>query len=193
MNKNDLPRLYEKATEEADKFIQNVKEVDLEKQSVDRDWTVRELINHIVYEQLWLPELLEGKTIKEVGDKYEGDLLGDDFKKVWKDVKDRVNEAVKKEGALTGIAHLSFGDVPSAQYVGDMLFDLTVHAWDVAFSTGQEDELDSELLDIAYDHASQHAEGWRKVGALGPEIKVSEDASKLTKMLALTGRKRESS
>ncbi|MFC7484541.1 maleylpyruvate isomerase N-terminal domain-containing protein [Luedemannella flava] len=42
------------------------------------DWTVRELVNHLVYEQLWTPPMFAGATIAEVGDRFEGDLLGDD-------------------------------------------------------------------------------------------------------------------
>jgi uncharacterized protein (TIGR03086 family) len=42
------------------------------------DWDVRTLVNHIIYEQMWSVPLLAGATIAEVGDRFEGDLLGDD-------------------------------------------------------------------------------------------------------------------
>src|ERR687898_387693 len=42
------------------------------------DWDVRTLINHIAYEDLWTVPLMEGVTIAEVGDRFEGDLLGED-------------------------------------------------------------------------------------------------------------------
>src|ERR671911_280522 len=42
------------------------------------DWDVRALVNHIAYEDLWTVPLMEGATIAEVGDRFEGDLLGDD-------------------------------------------------------------------------------------------------------------------
>ena len=47
------------------------------------EWTVRKLINYHVYDDSWVPETLAGKTIEEVGTKYDGDLLGDDPKKRW--------------------------------------------------------------------------------------------------------------
>src|SRR2546425_703344 len=40
------------------------------------DWAVRDLVRHLVYEELWAPSLLEGKTIAEGGDRLEGDILG---------------------------------------------------------------------------------------------------------------------
>src|SRR4051794_26430814 len=42
------------------------------------DWDVRALVNHVVSEQLWSVPLLAGATIAEVGDKYDGDVLGGD-------------------------------------------------------------------------------------------------------------------
>ena len=42
------------------------------------DWTVRELVNHIVTGNYWAAELGAGQTIEEVGDRLDGDVLGDD-------------------------------------------------------------------------------------------------------------------
>ncbi len=43
-----------------------------------RDWTVRDLVNHVVGEDAWTVPLVEGKTIADVGSTLDGDLLGDD-------------------------------------------------------------------------------------------------------------------
>ena len=42
------------------------------------DWDVRTLVNHLVGELRWMPPILAGRTIEEVGDQFDGDLLGDD-------------------------------------------------------------------------------------------------------------------
>ena len=42
------------------------------------EWDVRTLVNHVAGEYLWVPEMLAGKTIADVGDRLDGDLLGDD-------------------------------------------------------------------------------------------------------------------
>ena len=42
------------------------------------EWDARELVNHVVGEDRWTAPLLEGATIAEVGDRFDGDLLGDD-------------------------------------------------------------------------------------------------------------------
>ena len=38
-----------------------------------REWSVRDLVGHLVYEQLWAPELLAGCTTAQVGDRFDHD------------------------------------------------------------------------------------------------------------------------
>jgi uncharacterized protein (TIGR03086 family) len=47
------------------------------------DWSVRDLVNHVTGEHLWAPHLLDGATIAQVGDRYDGDLLGDSPLTAW--------------------------------------------------------------------------------------------------------------
>src|SRR6202051_4679497 len=42
------------------------------------EWNVRLLVNHVAGEYLWVPEMLSGRTIAEVGDRLDGDVLGAD-------------------------------------------------------------------------------------------------------------------
>ena len=41
-----------------------------------REWTVRDLVNHVTGEDLWTAPLLRGETIERVGGRFDGDLLG---------------------------------------------------------------------------------------------------------------------
>src|SRR6187200_2024810 len=41
------------------------------------EWSVRDLVNHVVNEERWTVPLIQGHTMAEVGDSLEGDLLGD--------------------------------------------------------------------------------------------------------------------
>ena len=42
------------------------------------EWNVRALVNHVAGEYLWVPELMAGKTVAQVGDRFDGDQLGDE-------------------------------------------------------------------------------------------------------------------
>ncbi|HEY0869487.1 MAG TPA: maleylpyruvate isomerase N-terminal domain-containing protein, partial [Acidothermaceae bacterium] len=47
------------------------------------DWSVRDVVNHVTSEHLWVPHLLRGETIAQVGSRYDGDVLGDDPVYAW--------------------------------------------------------------------------------------------------------------
>src|SRR5689334_15822622 len=72
------------------------------------DWDVRTLVNHVVGELLWVPPLLEGRTIAEVGDRFDGDVLGDDPAAVATDAARALQAAASEPGAQERTVHLSF-------------------------------------------------------------------------------------
>jgi uncharacterized protein (TIGR03086 family) len=185
----DLKKLYKKAQEQTDKFVKNVKAEDFGKQSTCSEWSVRDLLNHIVGENLWVPELLAGKTMEEVGTKYDGDVLGEDPGAAWEQSSMEAISAVEDLKDLDQVTHLSFGDFPASEYLKQMIVDITIHGWDVAKSTNQDDKLDEELAEKAFELFVPMAEEWRQGGALEEKVKVDEDASFQVKLLALSGRK----
>lgn len=186
----DLVKLHKKAGEQVTKFIADVKHDQWGSQSNCTEWSVRDLINHIVSENLWMPEMLVGQTIDEVGDKYEGDVLGRYPLKAFEQSQKAADEAIAKPDALKKVVHLSYGDYPASLYISHRIVDLVVHGWDIAKSTGQEDNLDDELIQAAYEIIEPEVEDWRKSGILGPKIGFLEDADLQTKLLAIMGRKR---
>src|SRR5437016_8090991 len=86
------------------------------------DWQVRGLVNHLVYEQLWVPPLLDGKTVAEVGDRFEGDQLGDDPVKAWEEAAAAARAALVEPGALDRVVHLSYADRPANEYAMELVF-----------------------------------------------------------------------
>src|SRR3954470_13259029 len=65
------------------------------------DWDVRALVHHLVYENVWAPPLFDGKTVAEIGDRFEGDLFGDDAKAAWARSAQEAHAAVSAPGAMT--------------------------------------------------------------------------------------------
>ena len=59
------------------KRLDAVTETQWAAETPNADWDVRTLVNHVVGEMLWVPSVLDGKTIAEVGDRFDGDVLGD--------------------------------------------------------------------------------------------------------------------
>lgn len=152
------------------------------------DWDVRSLVNHLVYELRWAVPLLDGWTIAEVGDRFEGDLLGDDPAGRWDQAADAALAAVDGEGALDRTVHLSFGDFPGREYILQLFADLLIHGWDLSVATGQDTRLDPDLVAACAAWFGGVADGYRQAGAVGARPDVPDDADPQMRLLAEFGR-----
>jgi len=186
---SDLRDLYRRAVDEFGKRVHSVSDDQWKASTPCTDWDVHTLVNHLVNENKWVMPLLEGKTIEEVGDAFDGDLLGADPKKAWEQAAQEAVTAVEKEGAEDQTVHVSFGDISGTNYISQVLTDHVIHAWDLARGIGDDDGLDTELVDFAFGFLEPQVAAWRAAGAFGEEVKVEEGADRQTRLLAMTGRR----
>lgn len=185
----DVPDLYRRAMEQFGELLRGVGDDRWDDPTPCTDWSVRDLANHVIGENLWMPPMMEGKTVAEVGDAFEGDLLGDDPAGRWDRAAKEALAVVQEPGALERTVHLSFGDFSGRFYVGQVLSDHVIHAWDLARALGVPEELDGELVEFAYEELVPQFEQWRAAGAFGPKVEVAEGADLQTKLLAEAGRR----
>src|SRR6476659_348634 len=78
----------------------------------DGDWDVRALLNHLIAGNFWAAELTAGKTIEEVGDRLDGDLIGNDPVPAWESSAKAAAAAFEAPGALEAPCAVSYGPVP---------------------------------------------------------------------------------
>lgn len=155
------------------------------------EWTVTDLLNHLVSEQLWVPSLLAGATMAEVGGRFDGDQLGADPKRAWSSAAAAARAAWTADGVLGREVHLSFGDAGARMYGWQMTMDLTVHAWDLARAIGAPADVDEELAEslLAEFRPQLDAMGSGGVpGIFAPPVRVEAGAGPRRRLLALTGR-----
>jgi uncharacterized protein (TIGR03086 family) len=152
-------------------------------------WDVRALVNHLVIEQLWAPLLLDGATIEDVGDRFDGDQLGDDPVVAWADAAAAAREAFAAPGALRRFVELSYGRRPAERYCREMTMDLTVHAWDLARGINTDERLDGRLVSDVLAFIEPQVEQLATTGLFATPVAVGEDADAQTRLLALLGRR----
>lgn len=152
------------------------------------DWDVRALLNHVVGELLWMPLLLAGQTIAEVGDRFDGDVMGAGPKEVASTAAAAALRAAAEPGVLERTVHLSFGDVPGVEYLNQVTSDVVIHTWDLARAVGGDEHLDEELVGEVAGFLLPQVDGWRAAGAFGPAIDVPPGADAQSRLLAHTGR-----
>ena len=186
----DLQQLHQRGLDEFDRYMKEIKADQWGNQTPCVEWSVRDLVNHIVNEDKWTVPLMEGATIEEVGDRFDGDLLGDDPQGVWGVAMKEASNAVQEEGALERTVNVSWGQIPSSEYVFQLFNDHVIHAWDLAKGIGADDNLDQELVEALYEVAKPRAEEFAGYGVFGTPVEVSDDADTQTKLLGIFGRKR---
>lgn len=153
------------------------------------EWDVRALVNHLVGELMWMPPLLAGQTIADVGDRLDGDLLDPEPLHAWTNAVQDAVAAVEQPGALDRTVHLSYGDTPAAAYVTEVAADLTVHAWDLARGIGASDQLDSGLVHWVYPQAKERLSPGGLPGYFEPAVPVADNVTEQVRLLALYGRR----
>jgi uncharacterized protein (TIGR03086 family) len=153
-----------------------------------REWDVRTLVNHVVYEQRWSVPLFAGATIADVGDRFEGDLLGDDAVGAATEAAEDARAAVGEPGVLDRTVHLSFGETPAPEYLYQLFADHLIHGWDLAVGTGQDRTLDPEAVRACAEWFASNEEAYRSSGAIGPRAELPAGASEQDRLLAAFGR-----
>jgi uncharacterized protein (TIGR03086 family) len=187
---SELPELFERASRHFGTLVHQVGDDQWGAPTPCSDWDVRALVNHLVFEARWAVPLLEGATIEEVGDRFDGDLLGDDPKATYDEARAAVQASIEAPGALQRTVHLSYGDTPAPGYLMQLTGDFVVHSWDLARGIGADDALDPELVDWVDRETRPQADMLAQSGMFDPPIDVPDDADAQTKMLALFGRQR---
>lgn len=176
------------AIKAADEVVMRVEEGHFGRPTPCSDWNVRQLLNHIINEVAWIPEMLAGKTIAEVGDALDGDLIGDDLRHSWKAYSETALEAAEQTPPHK-VVRLSYGNVPAEEYLQEVSGDIIIHTWDLARGIGAPFHIDESVALAIYDRTKDKISDWRKSGLVGEQVPVPPDASAEVKLLGLFGRK----
>jgi uncharacterized protein (TIGR03086 family) len=184
----NVPDLHRRACEEFGRRIDTVADGQWHLPTPCSDWDVRTLVNHIVSETLWTSPLMEGRTIKDIGDRFDGDVVGDDPRNAFHEAATPAIDAMSSDGAMSRTVHLSFGDTPAPEYAMQLFADYLIHGWDLARAIGGDDRLDPELVAACSEWFKSVENAYRSAGAIGPRPDVPAGADPQTELLAMFGR-----
>jgi uncharacterized protein (TIGR03086 family) len=155
------------------------------------EWTVRDLINHMVGGATMFAVSVEEGSVPDdvVGRLMGGDNLGNDPQGAWATASDRAMKAFSLPGAMDKVVKLPFGEMPTGIALNIAIFDVATHACDLAKATGQQ-VTDTEVLEGALGIGKQMiGPDLRVPGVFGDEQAADARASAEDKLLAFAGRK----
>ena len=151
----------------------------------DVEWTVRDLVAHVVEEQRWVPQLLGGRTIAQA--KLELEPLRDDLPAEWA----LYSLAATSAWAATpseNLVHLSYDTVTTEHYLRELVSDIAIHTWDLARAIGADDELDADLVEAVWSVFEPQQDTLAASGLFAPPVAIPDDAPLQSRLLAVTGR-----
>jgi uncharacterized protein (TIGR03086 family) len=191
------PEVFVLADRTLDEVVQQIRDdqwdmpmpPDFARRDSTRVPTLRTIIGYHAYDDAWVPDMLAGRTMAEVGDDaWRGDLLGDDPKGAFTTLVDRACEAAETLDDLGRTVHCSFGDFTAQQYLWQVTLFRGMRAHDIAQVVGADVPMPDALVQGIWEQVQPRAEEWRSYGVFPAAVPVPADAPLLDRLLGLTGR-----
>jgi len=158
--------------------------------ATDHRPVLREVVNYHAYDDAWVPDMLAGRTMDEVGrERFRGDLLGDDPKGSFAAIVERACAAALALEDLDRTVHCSFGDFPARGYLWQVTSFRAFRTHDLARVLGVDPTLPPDLVQGLWDEFVPRAEEMRRIGVFRQPVPVPDDAPLQDRLVALTGRR----
>jgi uncharacterized protein (TIGR03086 family) len=152
------------------------------------DVTLREIVAYHAYDSAWVPDVLAGRTVADVGDDHAGDLLGDDPKGAYRRWSERAVAAAEALDDPDRTVHLSYGDYPAREYLQHVTSFRGFRVYDLARWIGADTRMPAGLVEGMWAVLGPTMETWRAIGVYGPEVPVPDDAPLQDRLLGRSGR-----
>jgi uncharacterized protein (TIGR03086 family) len=181
----------ERVISETNRIIGGITPEQLDAPTPCGDWDVRALLNHVTGGADMFAECVnEGGISDERTAELTGtDRLGDDYRGAFASAAQRSLDAFGAPGAAEKVVTLPFGTMPAGIALNIAIFDVTVHAWDLAKATGQNTDLDPLAVDPALAvGTAMISDEMRAGGLFGPAVSVPDDAPSSDRLAAFAGR-----
>lgn len=151
----------------------------------DQDWTVGDLVRHVVSEQQWIPPLLAGLSIEQA--KRQVEPLGDDLAAEWA-THSALATAAWQAASADSTVQLSYDTVTVIDYLREQVSDVTIHSWDLARATAADERLDDGLIAAVWTVFEPQQDTLEASGLFASPVPLPADAPLQSRLLALTGR-----
>src|SRR5262249_48454444 len=185
---DDLLARYQRAATLVDVTVAAVRPDQFDDPTPCTEWTVRQLLNHIVTGNLIFVSLATGTPPPD----RTVDHLGDDHVAALRASLDALGEAFGEPGFANREVTTPFGPGTGAMLIEMRCNEFTVHSWDVARATGQSTDLDPQLAEHSLASlrsspvlARARGEG----GPFGPEQPAPDGATAADRLAAFLGRR----
>lgn len=165
----DVTALLSRALDQTARLLDEVTPDQLDQPSTCADWTVGDLVRHVVASPQNFLDMFAGKDVDWANPPELGDDPAADF----------------RAGAATLMRHAT-ADTSGA--AGAAVPEYAVHSWDLATSMGSAASLDDEVAAQALEFMSANLTPENRAGVFAPEVEAAPGASVHERLAAFAGR-----
>ena len=187
----DMMGALDTATNEFGRLLRLVDEGEWGLPTPCSDWNVRYLVAHVIGGNRFAVNVLGGMRAMEAIDLVmSSPQLGDDAVSAWAATCAEQATAFSTDAALDRPIDHPLGEISGREFLEFRVFDITLHAWDLARSIGADDQLDPDLVDVVLNIVRNGPPGM----GFGIEAldRVTGTALPQATLLDLTGRSSDS-
>jgi uncharacterized protein (TIGR03086 family) len=154
---SSLPVLHRRALEAVSGLLVTLVPTDLDRPTPCAGWDLRQLLGHMVGQNLGFAAAAE----RDVGtEAFDPRPVDGDAQRAWAGSADRVAEALAAAAAVDGKTILlaefaEYGRLPAPFVLGMQVLDTVVHGWDVATALDAPYRPDDELIAVTLQLARQ--------------------------------------
>jgi uncharacterized protein (TIGR03086 family) len=148
------------------------------------EWSVRDVLGHLVGTNLVIVAMLEESPMPERG----ADRLGADPAGAYRRSVAVLQAAAARPGVLERRQATRLGVATGAERLQWRIADLLVHGWDLQQATGVVAELPEDLVDQALVFVRAELPGQPRAGRFAGPQPIRDDAPAIDRLAAFTGR-----
>jgi len=148
------------------------------------EWSVRDVVNHLVGMNLVFVAMFEESPLPERGT----DLLGADPALAFRRTAAALQDAAARPGVLEQRQSTRLGTATGVDRLQWRIVDLLVHGWDLGQATGEVADMPDDLVEQALMVVRAQLPGQRRGGRFAEPQPIRDDALAIDRLAALTGR-----
>jgi uncharacterized protein (TIGR03086 family) len=160
--------------------------------SVCIGWTVKDVADHVLGGNRFAAALAGGASSDDaLAQALAASFDGDPLARFGESATSQL-DAFRRPGALEAVVHHPEGDISGRTFLYYRVGDLLLHGWDLARSTGGDDQLEEDLVTDVWREYQPLLPAATQNGAFGkgPTGDVPDDAPLALRLLDVTGRRR---
>ncbi|MGN6324750.1 hypothetical protein [Pseudolysinimonas sp.] len=151
------------------------------------DPTLREIVLVHAHDEAFVPDVLAGRALDEIGDRWEGVLQDGDALLAYRTAQQAAHEAASAELDPDAIAHFSYGDYPLRDALTHLAMYRGFQSWQIARLAGFDHHMSPELVAGLDAYVMLHAEEWRQWGVFPPAQEPPAVADAEVRLLCAAG------